>query len=272
MRVRTGHLSLQFTDPGKQKEHDIERICAHAVDRRWAWFTGTEAGPGAGVTGQKLMQTGREAGYRMWVPSVEANGVAADTDCWIAVREDLIDGGYKESYSHAFDGSAQLRDDHNFRKDKHWGPKGLVKVEFDNKLLGEVHIGAMHYVTEGRNPDSLFWDLNKKLARVALDWVKQEARVNALAFLNGDFNMDDDKNNRPEGGLQLDPEFQSLADELKKWRDTGHGPIDAMLNFSKDKRVTPQNFFVLNDKELFLHQDHYLLEGVYSVEPVKNKN
>lgn len=270
MRVRTGHASLQFTDPGKQKAHDIERIFAHAVDRRWAWFTGTEAGPGAGITGREIMQTSREAGYRPWVPSVEANGVAADTDCWIAVREDLIDGGYTEGYSHAFDGSAQLRDEHRFRKDKHWGPKGLVNVSFKNEKLGHVSIGSVHYVTEGNDPESLFWDLNKKLAKVSLDWAKHKAKGTDLAFLNGDFNMRDNKNHKPEGGLQLDPEFQSLADELKKWRDTGHGPIDAMLSYNKDKRVKPQSFTVLDDKKLFLHQDHYLLEGTYTVEPLKN--
>lgn len=269
MRLRTGHASLQFTDSGQQKKHDIEKIFDRAIDRRWAWITGTEAGPDAGVTGSELMETGREAGYRMWVPSVEADGIAESTDCWTGVREDLIDGGYNEGYLHAFGSSRQVRKTHDFRDDKHWGPKGLVHVDFFNKLLGEIHVGVVHYITEGRTPNTLFWNLNKKLAGVALDWAEYEALGDALAFLNGDFNMDDSKNQKAEGDFQLDPEFESLADELKKWRNTGHGPIDGMLSYSKDKRVKGQRFTVLDDKDLFLHQDHYLLEGVYSVEPRK---
>lgn len=280
MRVRVAHTSLQFSDNDKQTTHDIEKIFDRSVARKTAWLTGTEAGSGAGNTGRELVRIGRNHGYKMWVPSNQKSGPGSSTDCWIAVREDLVDkGSWKSGYLDAIKGSQQLYE--SLGKDgdlnPRWGPKGLVHVQFKSTRsgLGVVNIGAAHYLTKARSPKSPkihgvdHWEQNKKLTDVIGKWSREEGQGNALVFYGGDQNMADNKNKEPQGDTFMGEPLTSMWDEVKFWENTGHGNIDVIASYDKDGRVKALHINAFNDKQFFLHGDHFYIEGVFNVEPLK---
>lgn len=279
MKLRTGHASLQFGDSDKHHTQDLEKIFSHGIDRRWAWITGTEAGPGSGNTGEEIIRIARDAGYRPHVPEVHGKDEAGRTDCWLAVREDLIDSDWRTNFKLAIPGSAKLYADLGREPDSfpRWGPKGLVSAFWKSDLLGPVNLGVGHYLTEARSPHTGdvkgidHWEWNQKLAKVIANWGREVGKGRALAFYNGDQNMADSKNNEPQGDTFMGGPFTSLADELKKWQNTGHGPIDVMASYNQDSRVQGRDFVVLDDKEFFLNMDHFLCEGTYQVEPLPTK-
>lgn len=266
MRVRVGHISLQFSDTDRQQNRDFERIFDRAVDRRLAWITGTEAGPGAGGTGSDLVRIAREHGYRPWVPKVQGDGIAENTDCWIAVREDLIKGKLERGFDLAFPSSRHFKDEIDL-DGKKWGPKGVVHVSFDTTFpgLGRISVGAAHYLTEGRNPNSPYWDLNKKLAGTVGDWARKEGRGTALVFYGGDQNMADNRNDAPQGDTFFGERLTSTWDELEKWENTGHGVIDVIASYNRDGRVEAMATEAFNDREFHLHIDHFYVEAIFRV-------
>lgn len=265
MRVRTGHVSLQVSDTNEQHTHDIEKIFKRAVERRYAWVTGTEAGPGSGNTSRELIRVSRAKGYRPWVPDLQAEGAAGATDCWLAVREDLIEGDWEPGYLPAIPGSNTLHEEDPELPDKRFGPRGLVNVSFESiPALGKINLGVAHHLTDGRTPDSPWYEWNQKLDRVIVKWMREVGAGPALAFFNLDRNAPDTRNDTERIG-----DSTTLADELRKWQDTGHGPIDWMSSYNKDGRVSGHNYTVLDDKEFFLHGDHFLLEGVFNIASLK---
>lgn len=277
MKVRVSHASLQFSDTNKQHTADIEKIFTRLNARRVAWITGTEAGPGSGNTADELVRIGKNHGYRMYVPAA-GDGEGRATDCWVGVRQDLITKNWKTDFRPAIPGSQELYKEQGVRPDSlpRWGPKGLVTVAFDcDKLQGRVNIGAAHYLTGARDPDDStvkgvdHWEWNKELAKEIAVWAKEVGRKHDLAFYSGDQNMADSKNDQPQGDTFMGGPLTSLADELKKWKNTGHGPIDVIASYNKDSRVSGLDFEVFNDKRFFLNTDHFYCEGLFDVQPPK---
>lgn len=274
VHVRAAHISLQFSDPHWQQERDIVKLFHRATQRNYAWLTGTEASPGSGnMNGPLLDRIGAEAGFRMWVPS-QSEGEGQFTDCWIAVRENFVHGPWRTDYEPVIPRSAKLYaelDHKNPTKLKpKWGPKGLVTVEFKNSRLGEINLGAAHYLTNGDKPgdESVIhgvdhYNLNVKMARAIEAWALRVGKGSALAFYAGDQNMNDRRLDTFHGGPMT-----STADELERWQNTGHGPIDVMASLDRDKRVSAKSFRVFDDSEFHLFSDHNLLESVYSIEPL----
>lgn len=271
MRVRVAHASLQFGDTDKQHTADIELIFDRCVDRKTAWVTGTEAGPGSGNTGEELIRVAREHGYKPWVPSTQSRGRGRATDAWLAVREDLVVSGWETNYIEAIPGSQQLYEELGLDPDLNprWGPKGLVTAGFQSvPKLGQVNIGVAHHLTKGQNPKkSTFhgvdhYELNERLDETITEWMREVGRGPALAFFSTDRNASDKSEQVIKFGT-------TLADELENWQNTGHGPIDWMGSYDRDGRVTGHRFEVLDDSELRLHTDHFFLEGVYTIEPIK---
>lgn len=266
MRVRVAHISLQFTDSMAKKREDLQKLFARANARNYAWLSGTESGSDRDAEYLVRMAEGR--GYRPWVPEHQANGIASSTDCWIAVREDLIDGDWKAGYEHVFDGSNQLKDTMDL-DGKDFGPKGLVHVTFEstNRDLGKVSLGAAHYLTGGHDPDSVFYKLNEKLGVEIGKWARREGRGRALVFYSGDQNMRDNRNDLPEGDTFFGHPLTSSWDELQHWENTGHGNIDVIASYNKDGRVKALRTHVLNDREFHMNTDHFLVEATFEVEP-----
>lgn len=278
MRIRVAHISLQFSDSDKQHTQDIEKIFDRAQDRRYAWIMGTEAGPGADNSGKELLRVGKKTGYKMVVPSQKA-GPGHYADTWIGVREDLVTGGWKPGFERVIPSSGELYEAQGLSRDlqPRWGPKGPVTVKFDSTSeLGEINLAAAHYLTQARDPKHAVvhgvnhWEWNEKLADVIGEWAIKNGKGRALAFYSGDQNMMDNKNDQPQGDTFMGGPLTSMADELKAWQNTGHGPIDVIASYDADGRVEAKNFVVLDDREFHLHTDHFLCEGIYSVKPLKN--
>jgi lysozyme len=278
-RLNLMHASLQFGDTAKEHTQDIGDIFDRAKQRKVAWLTGTESGPGAGNTGAELLRLGAAAGYRMWVPS-EGKRSAADggtTDTWIAVRKDLIDGGWEQGFDAVIPGSRELyrrAGAANVDQYPRWGTKGLTRVAFDNADLGRINIGAAHYLTQARHPNAVVkgvdhWEWNKRLGLHIGEWAKEVGRGSALVFYGGDQNMADQRNDQPQGDTFFGAPLTSLGDELKRWPNTGHGPIDVIATYDPDTRVKAIRWDALDDKEFPQAHDHFLTEGTVEIALLK---
>lgn len=261
LTVHALHASLQYSDTAAQMRQDIGDLFNRAKDRGVWFLTGTEAGPGADPTEALLREHGERTGFRVFKPK-------QPTDCWIAVARERIDGGWTKDYEVTIPGSSALYKALGKDPDANprWGPKGVVSVGFDNDDVGRMNVGAAHYLTKGRSPkgqpingiDHYHW--NEELADAIGDWARKVGKGSALAFYGGDQNISD----------RLDDTFfgnplTSLQDELKKWENTGHGPIDVLASFDHDGRVEGKYIRVLDDSEFFQHSDHFVVEGGWKV-------
>lgn len=246
-RLRLGHASMQFSDSPAQMAADVRAIFARAVNRDLAWLTGTEAGAGADPLSRLLAEAAQANGYRYYRPKT--------TDAWIAVRRDLIAGGWDEFYGgKVIDGKAGVSTD-----------KGVVRVSFDTAQLGRISVLAGHFLTKGRPEASdpayrVNAPLNTKLAQAIADEARRCAKGSALAFYGGDNNIND----RTDDAFIVKG-FTSVSDELRKWPNTGHGPIDVIGTWDADGRVKALRWHAFPDAELPLATDHYYCEAVVEV-------
>ena len=273
MRIRVAHVSLEFGDSDAQHTHDIEKIFDYGVKRRHAWILGTEAGPGSGNTGKELLRVGRGHGYKMYVPSEQEKRGGRATDCWIAVRNDLVVSDWATDYIQVIPGSMQLYEEQGLDPElqPRWGSKGVVTAGFQSTPeLGHIGLGVAHHLTKGQRKGKTsvihgvdHWEWNQKLDDAYAEWMAKAGKGRDLAFGSMDRNASDRKNPANIEGST------TLADELKAWQNTGHGDIDWILSFDKDGRVTGVRFTVLDDRKFFLHTDHFFVEGVFNVEPLK---
>lgn len=253
-RLRFAHASMQFSDSTRQKDHDARVV----FTRGYHIITGTEAGPGASADLRlALHRHARANGYRLFIPG-------RPTDCWVAVDRDLITGGWEKAYEPVIPGSGSLDQSAGGRR---WGPKGVVSVGFDTEDLGHISVAAAHYLTGGRRPgpagthggvDHYAW--NTRLAHAIGEWAKEAGKGKALAFYGGDQNIVD----RTDDTFRGAP-LTSAWDELGKYENTGHGNIDVIASYDRDGRVSWKSIRALDDRELFLHTDHFLVEAVAEV-------
>jgi hypothetical protein len=263
---------MQFGDTREQHTHDVEKIYDKAVDRRYAAITFTEAGPASNNLGRELIRVGKDAGYQLWVPSEQAAGPGKKADGAIAVRKDLIRGDFKREFTPVIPSAGELYRDKGIDPDRpglpNWAAKGLITVSFESvPKLGDLAFGVSHHLTGGRFPNDNeqagidHYEWNEKLDHAITLWIREQSKGSALAFFNCDRNVSDKHSDQEIAGAT------TLADELRQWQPTGHGDIDWMLSANRDGRVSGRSFTVLDDREFFLHGDHYFCEGVYNVEP-----
>lgn len=279
MRIRVSHISLKWDQSNKQHTHDIEKVFRRWNERRVAWGTGTEAGPGGGNTAKEIVRIAKKYGYRVWVPSVQGEGAASRTDAWIAVREDLVTKDWKTGFDEVVPGSFELYRKNGHREDMtpRWGPKGPIWVSFFSKKIGSnITVVAGHYLTDARSPDSKIiggvdrWEMNKKIAHAIGELFFEKGEGRDLVFYGGDQNMADHKNDEAQGDTFFGRPITSVQDELKQWKDTGHGPIDVIATYDRDKRVSAVKLLVLGDRNIFLHTDHKYLEGIIAIKDTAN--
>ena len=91
-------------------------------------------------------------------------------------------------------------------------------------------------------------------------------RGTRIALGAGDFNMVD---RIKKQDWAFDNNFTSMADELGKYFNTGHGPIDGLVSCDADKRVRAKKLVVLDDDKLHLHTDHFVVRGTWSIRHIK---
>lgn len=243
--VEMAHVSMQYRDSRREHGKDVQRIMARAQEKRWAWVTGTEAGPGSKGLDRQLARAAEAGGYRFFQPD-------APTDCWVMVREDLIVGGWEAGYDKIIPASKDIK----APTDGRWGEKGLVRVGFDTADLGRINLGVAHYLHNSRQAETPNWRWNRKLAGHIGDWAVEEGAGSALVFYAGDQNMNDHVTDTFFGEPLL-----SLWDELQTWQSTGHGNIDLIATYNRDARVEAEYVRALSDAVFPLNTDHFLVEG-----------
>lgn len=225
------HTSMQYSDHPDQMRADAEKI----FSRKKMIMTGTEAGeqPLKGI----LLDAARKHGYRFF----------AQAGQWIAIRADLIKGGWETGYVpvlESTDGTGRHTD------------RGVTWVGFDTVDLGRIYIGCGHYLTSGRKKGDPNFEWNVKYGKAIGDWATEKGKGTNLVYYAGDQNISD----------KIDDTFfgaplTSFGDELDKHEGTGHGPIDVIAGYNKDGRSDPKDIRVLDDREFPLNTDHYLVEA-----------
>lgn len=248
--LRVQHTSLQFSDTKAQQVHDIRQL--FATGQRYPIKTGTEAGPET-FSHDALRYVGSRE-FNHAIHSVRGN--------WVAVDRAIIE-------------PKSLSRDQEFvmKTNLVVGPghdSVMATVEFDhrNPRIGHIGVGAAHYPTKGRLPSDPNHDVNREYADVIAEWMKETGKGRALAFVHGDFNMLDD---RKRQDWAFGNNWTSMADELEAWENTGHGPIDGFASYDEDGRVKAKSFEVLDDSELKMFSDHFVVRGKWVIEHLRGR-
>lgn len=253
------HASLQYSDTRTQRAEDAETVMSQGADL----ITGTEAGPGSGNTPEELKRQAKKHGYWFFLP-------AAPTDCWVAASKELMPKKPATGWEKVLEGSHAMGDPHRY------GPKGIVWLRGETEL-GRISLGAFHGLTKARfhgmerrhKPGDPVDHRaqNMKLGRALGRWATREGKGQALAFVGGDSNLNDKKDDVFFGGP-----LTTCWDELKSWPNTGHGCIDVIASYDKDGRVSCKRARSFNDRQLHLHTDHFLIRATYEVRPLPTRS
>lgn len=243
--LRFAHMSMQFSDSFQHQRADIEKVFAQGYDV----ITGTEVGKNYPHTRAELRRVAKERGYFYSGPK--------DYNTWVAVKQSIVaHDSWASGATLALKGSASFKP----KPPGRWGKRGLVWGQFSlGGKFGVVSVGAVHYVTRGGSGGRKT-ALDKAYAKVIGLWGRKHAAGSKLAFVAGDMNLIDRKNDVFYG-----QPFATCWDELKKWPNTGHGNIDVIARYKPDARVTCVSARALTDKQFFLHTDHFLIEAEYRI-------
>lgn len=249
---RVAHASLCVFNNLSQQKSDIQKL----LNRDYDWITGTE------IANNELIKflhgAGTKAGYNICHPGSQ--------DGWIAVKHGIVvPKSWKTGWIHVLPGAKEIGDPHPY------GQKGIAWCSFEVESVGQISLGVSHYLTKGRfigqskrdNPKCPIDHrrANMKLAAEINKWAKQAATGGNLAFYGADTNMVDTTDDVFFGG-----NMTTCWDELKIHPNTGHGNIDIIASFDGDARVKCKSAKVLDQHDLALFSDHYLVEAVYNVE------
>lgn len=136
------------------------------------------------------------------------------------------------------------------------GDRGIAHVTWRDDQVGEINVGVGHHLTKGRRPGEPNYQLNVRFTNKVDDWGQRAGRGRALAFYHADFNDVDRTDDVFNGGR-----FTTVADELRRWENTGHGNIDGIASWDGDGRVEWVSVRVFNDREMRLYTDHFYMEA-----------
>lgn len=246
MKLKIAHTSLEFKDSNPQHTADFEKIFSQGYDL----IGGTEAGPGAGNTNVELKRLAKKHGYKI--------NVSNRYDTWVAVKASLITrGSWRKGAVFVMWRQSKAAPNASGR----WGDKSITWASFRNKDIGRVSVGSVHPLTKkGGGPD-LKRRTDRLFGRKIAAWFRRFAKGSAaIAFVTGDFNLVDAHNDLFHGAP-----ITSCWDELGKYPNTGHGNIDAVGSADADGRVKCLNAFVLDDKDMFMFGDHFVVVTTYEV-------
>lgn len=244
--LRMQHSSLQFNDTPRQQEQDIRDLFEKG--QQFPIKTGTEAGPDA--PSHNLNRT-----FLINYAKKHHHALHFARDNWIAVDRTIIKRGSLVR------GSLFIADN-----DETVGPGHdmvLCTVEFDyfDPRVGHLAIGAIHGATKGDDPGEPNLHINRRMSRMCSRWMAKAGAGKDLAFLNGDFNINDIRHDMDLGVGN----FTSMGDELRRHPNTGHGPIDALCSYDGDRRVSAHSLNVLDDRKFFQYSDHFVVRGAWAI-------
>jgi hypothetical protein len=245
--LRHQHSSLQFSDSPKQQEADVAKLFEQG--QHYPIKTGTETGRDTELFDLVQFYTKK---FDHLLCARQGN--------WVAVDRGIIEKRTaRRGHIFVVDNS-QLTGKQRDREFP-W-----IQFTHSKPGVGRIAVAGFHYSTKGRHPSDPNHDTNKKYAKEIEEWMKGMSIGTNISLGAGDFNMVDSmkKQDWAFGGG-----FTSMADELKTYFNTGHGPIDGFVSYDADHRVKAKKLVVLDDDKLHLHTDHFVARGAWSIRHLK---
>lgn len=242
------HTSLQFSDDAKQQKADVEKLFAKG--KQFPVKTGTESGDDNALF-DLIAQHAKKNNHVLM--RKQGN--------WVAIDKAIIKPGSKTVKDSVF----VVSNDHIVG---HMRDRAFPYITFTHAdpRMGRISVAGFHYPTKGREHGDPNNDINKLYAKKIAEWMRRVAKGQNIALGAGDFNMIDSLERQD---WAFDGPFTSMADELGKHKDTGHGPIDGFVSFDKDGRVKAKKFEVLSDSKMQMYTDHYVCRGTWTVRHLK---
>lgn len=243
------HTSLQFSDARDSQVADVEKLFAKG--KAFPLKSGTEAGRET-ASHKALVECAQDYGH----------AIKFGSSNWVAVDKAIVKKGSLKKDT-VFVVSNDTLVGHQHDRDF-----PFITFTHADERLGRISVAGFHYSTKGRLPGDPNNDTNEMYAAKIAEWMRKTARGTAISLGAGDFNMID---SLAKQDWAFGRPFTSMADELGKYKNTGHGPIDGFVSFDKDGRVKAKKFEVLTDKDLHLFTDHYVCRGTWTVRHLKTK-
>ena len=239
--LRVQHCSLQFSDRNRKAKHDIEQAFTYKGAETYPIKTFTEVGPETDLRGH-LVDAVKEFGCR--AVFFRSNAVVIDRAIiqprtWQAGSVFVADTSVVEGPGH----------DSGF---------ATARFRHVDPTVGRLSVAGSHRPTGWK--DNRNRDIQERYAEAEYNWAMEESEGDHLAIGAGDYNMND---------ITLDwflgRRLTSMADELGAHQNTGHGPIDGFWSTDRDARVRALWFNVLDDREMFMHSDHWVCRGAWGI-------
>lgn len=244
--LRHQHTSMQFSDNFAQKEEDVKKLFAQG--QQFPIKSGTESGdPGL----FELIAFHAKKNNHL-LSRAEGN--------WVAVDRDII-RKRSSRRGEVFINSARNLVGRQRDRVFPW-----IQFTHVKPGVGRIAVASFHYSTHGKLPNDPNWDANRKYAHDIAEWMREMAKGTNIALGSGDFNMID---NMKTQDWAFGENFTSMADELGRHPNTGHGPIDGLVSWDADKRVRAKKLVVLNDNKMHMNFDHFVVRGTWSIRHTK---
>ena len=234
---------LQYSDNKSQQLHDAKQVFAKG--KQFPIKFGTEAGPETHLH-DALRRFAKDFDHT--IHFARGNFIAVD-------RSIIMKGSVKKGQIFSVDNS-------RLKTRQHDRVAPTLAFTHADPRIGRIALAGTHYSTKGRRPGDMHYETNNDIADDIAAWMRQAGSKSAIAFVAGDFNMLDNLENQD---WAFGNEFTSIADELKKYRNTGHGPIDGFCSYNRDKRVSAKYHRVLPDSKLGMYSDHFVSRCAWNV-------
>lgn len=242
------HTSLQFSDTHRQQSTDIEKLFSKG--KAFPVKTGTESGPETG-NHDLLIEAAKDFGHV----------IQFSREVWVAVDRSIIKKGSVQK------GEVFVIKNDELQGRMHDRTLAYVSFTHQDPRLGRFTFGSAHYATKGSVIGDPNLSANQLYAKKIAEWMRQKGKNSALVFAAGDFNMNDARLDWAFG-----QDFTSMADQLGQHPNTGHGPIDGFIKFDKDGRASAKKLEVLDDTEMHMFTDHFVVRGTWNIRHLKENS
>ena len=241
--------SLQYSDSAEQQLEDVRTLFTKG--KQFPIKVGTEAGLETNSY-DHLKEFAKEFNHVIHIRKSN----------WIAMDRKIIQRGSTKK------GSVFVAENDDVFGPGHDSEFATLAFNHADPRMGRISIAGVHYPTRGKTPRDPNHKYTDMYARRVNEWMRVASKRGAISFVGGDFNMHDRK---PDQDWAHGGNFTSIADDLEKWQNTGHGPIDGFCSWDYDRRVSAKRWNVLDDSELKMHSDHYIGRATWNVRHLKLK-
>lgn len=247
--VRVLHASMQFSDTNAQHRRDVSTLFEYARATGAMFVTGTEAGSDS--FRELVQQYGKAFGF-----AVNAHKYG-DWTCVSRALATVSAEGYSGPFIPGTTGKKASEGAHS--------PRGITwsTARVKQKGVGVITVGSAHFLTKR---SVLVSGSNQPLIDGIAKWARAKGAGRSLALFCADANVDDERADVFQG----EP-LTTVWDELDKYPAT-HGidkhrgsTIDIIASYDGDSRVSAKSARVLDDSDLKLFTDHFVVDAVFRV-------